>query len=210
MSAAYPPRQSHPKIRWTRRAKVLSAVMGSVLAGGVAFAATNWTVGLSSGSSGQAQSAAVSNLTFAAIAAPSPTNLLFPGASGDVVAKISNPNTFPVTVTAVDLPTSTTYAAGFSDSALATTQAGCAAATPSGVSWAFATGTSGTIHTLTAPITVAASGNITITFTNDASMASTAPAACENTYFSMPSLTGLVATGGSATATVATTDSWTS
>jgi hypothetical protein len=47
--------------------------------------------------------------------------------------------------------------------------------------------------------------------TNDASMASTAPAACENTYFSMPSLTGVAATGGAATATTSPeTDSWTS
>jgi hypothetical protein len=52
---------------------------------------------------------------------------------------------------------------------------------------------------------------LTVTLTNDASMTTAAPAACENTYFSMPSLTGLTATGGAATATTSpVTDSWTS
>lgn len=47
--------------------------------------------------------------------------------------------------------------------------------------------------------------------TNDASMTSAAPLACEATYFSMQSLTGIAATGGAAVATsVPTTDAWTS
>jgi hypothetical protein len=50
-----------------------------------------------------------------------------------------------------------------------------------------------------------------VTFTNDASMTSAAPAACASTYFSMPSLAGVTATGGAATATSSpATDSWTS
>jgi hypothetical protein len=62
---------------------------------------------------------------------------------------------------------------------------------------------------------VAASGQannpLVVTFTNDASMTTSAPAACVNTYFSMPSLTGVTATGGAATATTSpATDSWTS
>jgi hypothetical protein len=206
-SAAVPSRRG--PLGWSRKSKILSAVLGAVMAGGAAFAATNWTVGLATGSNGQAQSSTVSNLTIAAIAAPSPTNVLYPGASGDVVAKISNPNGFPVTITGVNLPTNTTYAGGFSDSGLITAQAGCTTST-SLVGWAFATSTSGSAHTLTAPITIAGNGNLTITFTNAATMTTTAPAACQATYFSMPSLTGVVATGGAATATVATTDSWTS
>jgi hypothetical protein len=52
---------------------------------------------------------------------------------------------------------------------------------------------------------------LVVTFTNDASMTAAAPAACANTYFSMPSLTGVTATGGSATSTTTpATDSWTS
>jgi hypothetical protein len=198
-----------------RKRLVITTAVGMVLAGAGAYAATSWVVGLSSGSSGEGQSAAVSNLSISAVASPSATNLLYPGGSGDVVLTISNPNPFPVTVTAVNLPTNTTYATGYTTSALTTTQAGCLAATPSNVIWNYATGTSGSSHSLTTAITVAASGQannpLTVTLTNDASMTSAAPAACENTYFSLPSLTGVTATGGAATATVSpATDSWTS
>jgi hypothetical protein len=195
--------------------KVVSVVLGIVLAGAGAYAATNWVVGLNGGSSGEGQSAAISNLTITAVASPSASNLLYPGGSGDVVVTISNPNPYPVTVTAVQLPTNATYATGYTTSALTTTQAGCLAATPSGVIWNFSTGTSGTSHTLTSPLTVAASGQannpLTVTLTNDASMATTAPAACASTYFSLPALTGVTATGGAGTATTSpATDGWTS
>jgi hypothetical protein len=140
---------------------------------------------------------------------------LYPGANGDVVVTISNPNPYPVTVTAVNLPTNATYATGYTTSALATTQTGCLAATPSDVIWNYSTATSGSSHALTTALTVAASGQannpLSVTLTNDATMTAAAPAACENTYFSMPSLTGVTATGGTATATASpATDSWTS
>src|SRR3954451_13356265 len=171
--------------RWPRRARVVAAVTGVVLAGSVAFAASNWVVGLNSGSSGQARSVTISNLTITATSSLSPTNLLYPGAAGDVVITIANPNPFPVTVTAFTLPTNVTYAAGFSDSALTTPQAGCSAVTPSGVTWSFATGTTSS-HTLTAAITVAASGAsdnpLTVTLTGAASMSSSAPSACAGSY----------------------------
>ncbi len=81
------------------------------------------------------------------MASPAATNLLYPGGTGDVVVTIANPNPFPVTITAVQLPTNTTYATGYTTSALTTTQTGCLASTPSGVTWTFATTTSGTSHT---------------------------------------------------------------
>jgi hypothetical protein len=195
--------------------KVASSVLGIVLAGGAAFGATNWIVGLGAGSSGEGQSANISNLTISAVASPAPTNLLYPGGMGDVVVTISNPNPYPVTITALQLPTSTTYATGYTSSALTTTQTGCLAATPSDVIWNYSTPTSGSSHTLTTAVTVGASGQannpLVVTFTNDASMTAAAPAACANTYFSMPSLTGVTATGGSATSTTTpATDSWTS
>jgi len=195
--------------------KVVTAVAGAVLAGGGAYAATNWVVGLTAGSSGEAQSATVSNLTVNAVSSPAATNVLYPGGTGDVVLTISNPNPYPVTVTAVNLPTSTTYAAGYTTSALTTPQTGCIATSPSDVIWNFATGVSGTSHTLTTAVTVAASGQpnnpLTVTLTNDSSMTAAAPAACENTFFSMPALTGLTATGGAATVTnTPATDAWTS
>jgi hypothetical protein len=201
--------------RVSRRMKIVSVVCGIVLAGAGAYAATNWVVGLNSGSSGEGQSAAISNLTITAVASPAATNLMYPGGSGDVVVTISNPNPFPVTITAVQLPSNTTYATGYTTSALTTTQTGCLAATPSAVTWNFSTATSGTSHTLTSAVTVGASGQannpLAVTFTNDASMATTSPAACANTYFSMPALTGVTATGGAATSTTTpATDSWTS
>ncbi len=203
------------RLKFTRKVKVLSATLGIVVAGAGAYAATNWVVGLTGGSSGEGQSATISNLSITAVASPSATNLLYPGGTGDVVVTISNPNPYPVTITAIQLPTSTTYATGYTTSALTTTQTGCLAATPSDVIWNFSTGTSGSSHTLTTPLMVAGSGQannpLAVTFTNDASMTAASPAACVNTYFSMPSMTGITATGGAGTATISpATDSWTS
>ena len=197
--------------RWSWGARAAAAAVGLLMASGGAYAASNWVVGLNSGSSGQGQSAGIANLTISAVASPSATNLLYPGGNGDVVVTITNPNPYPVTITAVQLPTNTTYANGFSNSSLTTAQVGCSAATPSDVIWNFSTATSGSSHTLTSALTVAASGTLTVTFTNDATMTAAAPVACATTYFSMPALTGITATGGAATATSSpATDSWTS
>lgn len=201
--------------RWSIKTKVVSAAVGAVMAGGGAYAATNWVVGVNSGSSAQGQSAGISNLTITAVASPSASNLMYPGGTGDVVLTISNPNPYPVTISAVQLPTSTTYANGYTSSALSTQQTGCIASTPSDVVWNFSTATSGSSHTLTTSLVVAASGQannpLTVTLTNDASMTTAAPAACASTFFSMPSLTGITASAGGATATTSpATDSWTS
>jgi len=199
-----------PRNRAHRARRIAAIAAGIAITAVGAYAATNWVVSLNTGSSGEAQSATVSNISITAIATPSASNLLFPGGTGDVVAKITNPNPFPVTITAVNLPTNTTYAAGYSDSALTTANTNCTATT-SLVGWNFATGTSGSSHTLTTAVTVAASGNLTVTFQSDATMASTTPSQCQGTYFSMPSLTGVTATGGSATATISpATSGWTS
>lgn len=210
------PKKLHRRSKFfSRRSILVSVAIGALLAGGGAYAASSWVIGLGGGSSGEGQSATVANVTISAVATPSPSNLLYPGGTGDVVLTITNPNPYPVTITAVQLPTNTTYATGYTTSALTTTQTGCLAATPSGVTWNYSTATSGSSHTLTTALTVAASGQgnnpLTVTLTNDASMASTSPTACEATYFSMPSLTGITATGGAATATISpATDSWTS
>ena len=201
--------------RLSAKMKIVSAIGGSLLVAAGAYAATSWVVGLTAGSSGEGQSASISNLSITAVASPAPGNLLYPGGTGDVVVTIANPNPYPVTITAVQLPTSTTYATGYTTSALTTTQTGCLAATPSSVTWAFATASSGSSHTLTTPLTVGASGAsnnpLVATLTNDASMGTGSPAACANTYFSLPSLTGVSATGGAATSTTTRpTDGWTS
>ncbi len=196
--------------------KGVAVVLGMTLTGVAAFAATNWVVGLTTNSSGEAQSATISKVTISAVATPAAGNLLSPGDTGDAVVTISNANPFPVTITAVQLPTNTTYATGYTSSALTTTQAGCSASTPSDVTWSFSTATSGSSHTLTTPLTVAASGKannpLTVTLSDAASMSLAAPLACANTFFSMPSLTGITATGGGTGAATSSpaTDDWTS
>jgi hypothetical protein len=189
-------------------------MLGFFLVAGGAYSVTNWIVGLSAGSSGEGQSATVQNLTITAVAIPAATNQLYPGGTGDVVLTITNPNPYPVTLTGVDLPANTTYAAGFTGSGLGLAQAGCTALL-SDVAWNFATGVSGSAHAFTTALVVGPSGNandpLTVTLTNDASMTAAAPAACENTYFSMPSLTGIAATGGAAAVTsTPAVDAWTS
>ena len=204
------PATGHVGARRSRNARIVAGLLGAVLVAGAAYAATNWLTGLNAGSSAEGQAATAANLTFAAVASPSASNLLYPGGTGDVVVTITNPNAFPVTVSSVDLPTNTTYATGYTASNLTGAIAGCASAT-SDVLWSYATSSSGSVHALTTPLTLPASGTLTVTFTNDASMTTSAPAACEGAYFSMPSLTGVVASGGAATATPSpATDAWTS
>jgi hypothetical protein len=177
------------------------------------LAATNWVVGLTASSSEQGQSASISNLTIAAVATPTigAGNTLYPSSVGDVVVKITNPNQFPVTVTGVNLPTATTYAPGYSDSLLSSAQTGCDS-TLSFVSWTFASGTSGSVHTVS-PIVVAGLGTSTVTLTGDASMGANSALACANTYFKMPALTGVVATSapqGTVATTSPSVNDWTS
>jgi hypothetical protein len=147
--------------RRSQAASFAFALLGALLVGTGVWAGTNWVIGLGAGSSGEGQAANVANLTLTAVASPAATNLLYPGTAGDVVVSISNPNPYPVTITAVQLPTNTTYATGYTTSALSVTQAGCLAATPSTVTWALSTGSSGSSHTLTTPLVVGASGQST-------------------------------------------------
>jgi hypothetical protein len=208
-------RARHRRSRsFSKGRKAISVVAGTILAGGAAYGATTWIVALNAGSSGEGQAATVQNLTITSVATPLPSNQLYPGGTGDVVVTIANPNPYPVTVTGVNLPTSTTYATGYTNSGLTSTQSGCTSLT-SDVSWNYSTTTSGTAHTLTTPLIVGASGNannpLTVTLSSDASMTSSAPAACEGAYFSMPSLTGVAASGGPGTATsTPAVDGWTS
>ena len=143
-----------------------------------AYAATSWVVNLNSGSSAEGQAATIQSLTVTAVSSPAPTNKLYPGGTGDVVLTISNPNPYPVTVTGVDLPTNTTYAGGYTNAALSTTQ--------TVVSPRHRAALSGTsprppraARTRTTATTVGASGNannpLTVTLTNDASMTAAVP-----------------------------------
>lgn len=198
--------------RIARPVKVLATVGALSTVSGVAYA--YWTV--TGTGSASAQSATVQNVSITATASPAAGNLLYPGGTGDAVAVISNPNKFPVTITDVQLPANTVFADGYTDSGLSSLKSGCSGSTPSEVTWNFSTSASGSSHHLTSAVTVAAGdgttpGTLTVTLTNAASMDSSAPLACAGTYFKLPALTGVTATGGAATATTSpTTDSWTS
>ncbi|HVC13559.1 MAG TPA: hypothetical protein VND62_01730 [Acidimicrobiales bacterium] len=193
-----------------RRHRLLPALavsVGTVLAGSAAYGLTEWVVSLSSGSSGLAQGARVSNIKITAVASPSPSALLYPHGSGDVVVKITNPNSFPVTITTLDLPSTSTYAAGYSTSGLGTKVTACgASASGSDVYWASSTSATSTTEALATPLTVAATGNandpLTVTLRDAAAMGTGASATCEGKYFQMPSLKGVSAyAGGSVTPT---------
>jgi hypothetical protein len=197
------------------RTKVIAASLGITMVGTGVYAATNWVVGVASASSGQSRSASISNLIISATVSPPTGNLLYPGAAGDVTVTIANPNPYPVTITGLRLPANTTYATGYTTSALTTPEPGCLAGTPSAVTWNFATSVSGSSHALTSPLTVGSSGApnnpLVVTLTNDATMGTTVPMACANAYFAMPSLMGIAATGGSAVSTPSpATDGWSS
>jgi hypothetical protein len=188
--------------------------LGCLLTGTVAFAASTWIVGLNGGSNGLAQGGAVSNLTVTATATPSPGNLLYPGGTGDVVISISNPNPFPVTITAFALPTSSTFATGYQNSTLTTASVSCDA-TQSAVAYRFATGVSGSSHNLTTALVVNSSGAannpLVVTLTNDATMGAGSASGCAGQYFSMPSFSGISATAGGGTPTTTpAVDAWTS
>lgn len=214
------PQARRPRRRLLRVGTAVGVAIGLTAATGVALAATFWTVGINPGSSANAQGAAIQNLTISKItAAPTLTNQLSPGSSGDVQFTINNPNPFIVTVTAVTIPaesltgTTANNAAGYTTNALGTPISGCAADStggnsPSTVTWKGFSGTA-TSKTLSSAFTIDKNATITVTLTNVATMDATAPLACAGTssgtppnltyagaYFVMPALTTVTATGG--------------
>ncbi len=196
----------------SRQAKGISAFLGVILAFDAAYAASSWTVGVTGSTGGEAKAASSLNLTITAVASPSPGNLLYPGSTGDVVASIDNPNPFAVSITALDFPASTVYAAGYTDSALSSAASGCTSST-SLVSWTPSTGSPVTTGTLTTPLLVGPSGSaddpLVVTLTGAATMGTSSPSGCEGVYFSMPALTGVSATSGTGTPTTSpATDSY--
>lgn len=178
-------------------------MLAALLIGSAAMAASDWLVGLATGSSAQAKVSTVSDLTITAVASPTPTHLLAPDVDGDVIAKITNPNDYNVTITGVELPKATVYGTAYSTSSLATPQATCTA-TKSFTDWTYSTSTTASTHTLATPIVVAAHGTskdpIYVKFSTDAYMGTTANTDCQGSYMKMPSLKGIVAHVANSTA----------
>jgi hypothetical protein len=131
------------------------------LAGGSAYAYF-----ASSGSgSGVANTGTAQSVTVVA-ASGSVTNKLYPGASGDLLVRITNPNSYPVTIVSLAPGSgSTTADAGHSGC----TTTGVSAATMSGLNIPVASGT-----------------NVQVTIPNGATMDATSQPACQGATFSVP------------------------
>jgi hypothetical protein len=98
---------------------------------------------------------------------------LYPGVSGDVLIKVSNPNPFPVTVTGVALNGTN------GDIAPDGSHASC---TPTGLSFTDQTGLS-----ISVPAKVGATNGTTqATLTNAASMSNASVNACQSAVFTIP------------------------
>jgi hypothetical protein len=192
----------------TRAWRVAATVAGILAVAGAAFGATNWTGSVNTGK-GQGQAATVPSLSITATASPSPANLVYPGTYGDAVVTITNTGMTPVTITGVNLPMNTTYATGSTNSSLTNTNTSCTAAQGT-VAWRYATTTSGTPHALITALVAGGTSTLKVTFTNDVTMGTSAPAACASTFFAMPSFTSITATAGSGTRTTSPApDAWT-
>lgn len=117
---------------------------------------------------------------------------IYPGGSGAVTFAITNRMGVAVRVSAISLPSATTYAAAFRDPADTTPAAGCTVHN-SAVTWRGATGATGSLHRLAAPLTVSAGGRRLVTITDAAAMRPDSPPACQGAFFAMPSLAGISA-----------------
>ena len=196
--------------------KIVSAVCGSLLVAAGAYAATNWVVGLNAGSSGEGQSATIANLTITAVASPAPGQSPVPGQHRRRRRHHRQPEPVPRDHHGGEPPDQhhpgrrvhDQRADDGPDRAARTTHERRHLELRHRDQRQLA-------HADDRRSTVGASGAannpLVVTLTNDALMATASPAACANTFFSMPSLTGVTATGGSATSTTSpATDAWTS
>ena len=133
----------------------------AAMVGGVTYGA--WVV--SGAGNGYAKASSSQTLTLADASA-STTAQLYPGGTGDVILKVSNPNAFPVTITDVVSAGSPTSDKG----------AGCTAAT--GVSLTAQ-------HSLSAVVAANAVGTV-VTLTGAAAMAGTSDTSCQGAIFTLP------------------------
>jgi hypothetical protein len=150
-----------------RKLLVLGTGLSIFLAASVVFAA--WTVPGSGQGYAKARSAQALTTNDASALTSSQ---LYPGGQGDVKVVINNPNPFPVTVSQVE-----------QDGAVSSDVAGCTdvGADPTketGVSFATQNPNSGNV--------VPASGSLTMTFNNAASMTNQSVNACQGAVFSIP------------------------
>ena len=144
------------------RLTVALALVAAVIAGGVTFG--SWAVGSDPGN-GYAKATTAQNLTLSDASAFT-TAQLYPGAHGDVVVRVTNPNPFAVTITAVK---------GTGGAITSNKGAACDAAT--GVSYSDQTGLS---------LSLAAGATSNFTLANAASMSNASDTSCQGAVFSIP------------------------
>jgi hypothetical protein len=146
-----------------RVSRKLAVVTTMVAFSAVALVYAAWTTNGSG--SGYAKAGTAQALTTVDVSA-STTATLYPGGpAGDVSIRISNPNSFPVTVT------------GVAGNGAITADAGHAGCTTTGVSFTDQTGLS---------IGVPAGGQTTATLTGAASMSNASLNACQGATFTIP------------------------
>ena len=143
--------------------KKLAAVVTALtlIAAGLVYAA--WTT--NGGGSGYAKAGSAQALTTVDVAASTAATLYPGGPAGDVLIKISNPNSYPVTVT------------GVAGNGTITADAGHAGCTTTGVSFTDQTGLS---------ISVPANGQTQATLSGAASMTNASMNACQGATFTIP------------------------
>jgi len=133
---------------------------GAMLAGSIAFAA--WTA--TGSGSGYAKATSAQALTTVDVSA-STTATLYPGATGNVLLRINNPNPYPVTVT------------GVAGSGVIVSNAGAACDAATGVTYTDQTGLT---------LNVPASGAATFTLTGSVQMANSSHTSCQGAIFTIP------------------------
>ena len=146
---------------------VALAAAGVLVGAGLVYAA--WT---SSGTGAVYSKAGTAQAISTVDVSASTGATLYPGVSGDALVKFSNPNPYPVKVTAVSLDTSGSIAADGSHS-------GCAG---SNVSFTNQTG----LSIVVAAASGGVNGTTQTTLTGSVSMLGSAPDACQGAVFTIP------------------------
>jgi hypothetical protein len=146
--------------RFAKKSGITALTLGVFLAAGIAYAA--WTA--TGGGSGYGKATSAQPLTTVDVSA-STLATLYPGATGDLHLRISNPNPYPVRVTGVS----------GSDTITSDTGAACNAST--GVTFADQSGLS---------LDVPASGAATFTLSGTVSMSNASVNSCQGAVFTVP------------------------
>lgn len=145
----------------------LAAIIVLLVGLGVTVAFAAWTTNGTGSATAKAQSAQA--LTTVDVSASTPATL-YPGATGDVLLRINNPNPYPVRVT------------GVTGSGAITSDAGASCTASTGVTFTNQTGLT---------LDVAANAQATFTLSGSVAMSNASHTTCQGAVFTVPvSLTG--------------------